>query len=122
MSANVARGLSLMAFIIAAGSVQAEPMQTAGGSDYAQRRIEAAFLVVEAMPAVAPVAVPMAVKGDLPPECIGPFRPEVQAECIDAAYEPAAEPPVIVETRRGATSILMRLEDLAEATLFAQAR
>ena len=58
---------------------------------------------------------PIAEKGDLPPlGCIGPFRPEVAAECVDVAYEVELDDGEIVETRIGNSSILTRM---AEYTL-----
>jgi hypothetical protein len=63
------------------------------------------------MPPVAPVEIPMAIKGDLMPiGCIGPFLPDTAAECMDTAYEVASvEPSLVVETRMSNSSILMRM-------------
>jgi hypothetical protein len=113
MAAHIARILSLITLSAGAALAQAGPMQGPGGDgDYAAGRIETAFLVVEE-------SFPVAVKGDLPLGCTGPFRADVQAECIDAAYEPGADTPEIIETRIGSTSILMRLDDLAVRALIA---
>jgi hypothetical protein len=95
---------------------QAESAQLQGAAAYAGSRIDAAFDVVAAMPPVAPVRVPMATKGDLPvpPGCIG-MPGDVQAECMDVAYEVPSEPSIIVETRFGNTSTLMRMDALTVA-------
>ena len=113
---------ALAALIVATGvatveltrnPAQADPMLVAGGATgYAGERVDAAFDAVADMPAVAPVAIPMAQKGDLLPiGCAGPFRAEVAAECMDTAYEVASEDPsLVVETRVGdSTSILVRM-------------
>lgn len=79
---------------------QADPMLVAGGAaGYAGERVDAAFRAVAEMPPVAPVAIPMAAKGDLLPSR------------MDTAYEVAsADPSTIVETRVGdSTSILVRI-------------
>jgi hypothetical protein len=95
-------------------TAQADPVLVTGGpTAYADARIAAAFGTVDEMPAVAPVSVPMAVKGDLPvpPGCVG----SDEAECMDVAYELDAEPSLVVETRFGATSTLTRLDPLTVA-------
>lgn len=83
---------------------------------YAGSRIDTAFDVVAAMPPVAPVRVPMATKGDLPvpPGCVG-MPADLQAECMDVAYEVPSEPSIVVETRSGNTSTLMRMDALTVA-------
>ncbi len=91
---------------------QADPMLvTGGGAAYAAERIDGAFHAVAEMPPIAPISVPMAVKGDLMPiGCAGPFKPDVAAECLDTAYEVASEDSMVVETRVGdSTSILIRM-------------
>jgi hypothetical protein len=91
---------------------QADPMLVpGGGAAYAAERIDGAFHAVAEMPPVAPISVPMAVKGDLMPiGCAGPFKPDVAAECLDTAYEVASEDSMVVETRVGdSTSILIRM-------------
>jgi hypothetical protein len=111
MRAHIVRTLSLITLSAVASLAGAEPPELKGDAlDYAAGRIETAFLVVDE-------SFPLAVKGDLPPGCIGPFRPDVQAECIDAADEPGVQTPYIAETRVGSTSILMRLNELARMAL-----
>lgn len=117
------KAFALAAIIVATGvaavelarsPAQADPVLVTGGpTAYADARIAAAFGVVQDMPAVAPVSVPMAVKGDLlvPPGCTG----EEQAECMDVAYELEATPSIVVETRFGTTSTLTRLDPLTMA-------
>lgn len=102
--------------IIGIAAVDANPANAASGS-YAATRIATAFQVVAELPPVASVLIPLAEKGDLLPiGCAGPLRREVQAECIDTAFEQPSEPSVVMETRRGrATSELMRLESLSVA-------
>ena len=91
------------------GLAQAETSQTTEG--YAGSRVDGAFQLVAEMPPVEPIAIPLAVKGDLqiPSECIGPFRPDVQAECMDVAYEVESGPYVVVEARTEDSSILTRM-------------
>ena len=75
---------------------QANPMLVVGGAaGYAGERIDDAFLVGAEMPPVAPVSIPMAVKGDVMP----------------TAYEAASDnASMVVETRVGdSTSILVRM-------------
>lgn len=91
---------------------QADPMLVMGGAaGYAAERIDGAFHAVAEMPPVAPISVPMALKGDLMPlGCAGPFKAEVAAECLDTAYEVASDDSMVVETRVGdSTSILVRM-------------
>jgi hypothetical protein len=118
--------LAAVALIIAAGistveltrtPAQADPTLVRGGAaGYAGSRVDGAFQVLAAAPVAAPVEVPVAEKGDLPPlGCAGPFRPEVEAECVDTAFEVEAEPSVIVETRLGDASTLMRMDALTVA-------
>ena len=95
-------------------------LMSGGERNYAISRIETAFRVVAEMPPAPPVGIPVAVKGDLVLGCAGPFLPDVQAECIDTAYEVDSDPPVIVETRRGSTSYLTRLVDYAIAANLAE--
>ncbi|MBA3518759.1 MAG: hypothetical protein H0T75_14235 [Rhizobiales bacterium] len=90
---------------------QANPAVVAGGAaGYAAERVEGAFMVVAELPPVAPVMVPLAMKGDLlPAGCAGPFEPTFAAECIDTAYEVESGPYVVVEARGESTSILTRM-------------
>ena len=75
--------------------------------------LETAFQVVAEVPAVPAVMVPMAVKGDLevPMGCEGPG----EAECMDVAYEVQSEPSLVVETRSGTTSTLLRMDSITVA-------
>jgi hypothetical protein len=116
MDASVRR-IPLLIVLLAGTSLgHAEPMAVPdGAAGLATLRIETAFQVAAEMPPVPLVEVPMAVKGDLALGCMGPFQPAVQAECIDTAYEVDSDPPLIVETRRGSTSILTRLFDFTVA-------
>jgi hypothetical protein len=118
--------LATVALIIAAGistveltrtPAQADPTLVRGGAaGYAGARVDGAFQLLAAAPPAAPVELPVAEKGDLPPlGCAGPFRPEVEAECIDAAFEVEAEPSVIVETRFGDASTLVRMDAVTVA-------
>jgi len=92
----------------AIGLAQAETSATDG---YAGARVDSAFQVVAEMPPVEPISIPLAAKGDLqiPFECVGPFRPDVQAECMDVAYEVESGPYVVVEARTEDSSILTRM-------------
>lgn len=92
----------------AIGLAQADTSPTEG---YAGARVDSAFQVVAEMPPVEPISIPLAAKGDLqiPFECVGPFRPDVQAECMDVAYEVESGPYVVVEARTEDSSILTRM-------------
>ena len=92
----------------AIGLAQADTAPTEG---YAGARVDSAFQVVAEMPPVEPISIPLAAKGDLqtPFECVGPFRPDVQAECMDVAYEVESGPYVVVEARTEDSSILTRM-------------
>lgn len=85
-------------------------------ASYARWRVDAAFDVVAKMPTVAPVRVPLAMKGDLevPLGCTDASG-DTQAECMDVAYEPDSMPSVVIETRVGSTSTLMRMDQLTVA-------
>jgi hypothetical protein len=90
-------------------------------ASYARWRVDAAFDVVAKMPAVAPVSIPMAMKGDLPvPFSCTDVSGDAQAECMDVAYEPDSMPSVIVETRVGSTSTLFRMDAMTVAGVDAQ--
>ena len=95
---------------------QASAMPTADLVEYAQSRVDQAFAAAAEVP-VTEFEISAAPKGDLPVGCGGPFRPEVQAECIDAAYEVSDLTSTVVETRVGeSTSVLTRMDafELAE--------
>ena len=126
MDRQTTRVLALVALIVGTGiatveltreTASAETRVTGGVSSYADRRVDEIFALVAEMPPVAPVSIPLAEKGDLLPiGCAGPFRAEVQAECLDTAYEVESEPSVVVETRIGdATSVLMRMDGMTVA-------
>ena len=107
---------ALAALIVATGVATVEltrnPAQAGPIVDSAAR-INAAFDVVATMPEVPAVMIPMAKKGDLevPMGCEGPG----EAECMDVAYEVPSEPSLVVETRSGATSTLLRMDSMTVA-------
>ena len=126
MDRQTTRVLALVALIVGTGiatveltreTASAETRVTGGVSGYADRRVNEIFALVAEMPPVAPVSIPVAEKGDLLPiGCAGPFRAEVQAECIDTAYEVASDASLVVETRVGdATSVLLRMDGMTVA-------
>jgi hypothetical protein len=82
---------------------------------YAAARIDTAFDLVAAIPSVRRV-IPMAMKGDLPIPlgCLGTSG-DTQAECMDVAYEPPAEPSMVVGTTEGTTTQLMRMDAMTVA-------
>ena len=84
---------------------------------YSAARVDTAFDLVAAMPASAPVMVPMAQKGDLlvPPGCAG-MSADAQDECMDVAYEMDSVPSAVKETREGTTSTL-RLDPIPLAVV-----
>jgi hypothetical protein len=83
---------------------------------YAAARVDTAFDLVAMLPATPAVMIPMAMKGDLPvPQgCLG-VQGDAQAECMDVAYEVPAEPSIVVETREGTTTTLMRMDAMTLA-------
>jgi hypothetical protein len=97
-------------------SAQAEPLVMTYGQAYAAARVDTAFDMVMAMPTAAEFMLPMAQKGDLevPVGCLG-IQGDAQAECMDVAYEVPSEPSIVVETRAGATSTLMRMDAMTVA-------
>ncbi len=107
------------AALVAAGLVTAAQAGTVFPTDsasYARWRVDAAFDVVAKMPAVAQIGVPMAMKGDLPvPLGCTTETGDAQDECMDVAYEPDSLPSVVIETRTGSTSTLMRMDALTVA-------
>ena len=113
---------ALAALIVATGvgaveltrnSAQADTMPVESGASYAYARIDAVFDVVAEMPAMPAVIVPLAQKGDLeiPVGCEG----AAEAECMDVAYEVQSEPSLVVETRAGTTSTLLRMDAMTVA-------
>ncbi len=83
---------------------------------YSAARVDTTFDLVAAMPAAQPFMVPMAQKGDLavPAGCASE-QGDAQAECMDVAYEVESVPSVVVETREGSTSTLLRLDPMTVA-------
>ena len=120
------RLFALAALIVAAGvgtvemsrntAQAAEPMTMTRIEAYSAARVDTAFDLVAAMPASAPFMVPMAQKGDLlvPPGCAG-MDADAQGECMDVAYEMDSLPSVVVETREGTTSTLLKLDPMTLA-------
>ncbi len=112
---------ALVVASLATGAAQAGTVFPTDQASYAHWRIEAAFDVADNMPVVAAVSVPMAVKGDLPvPVGCANETGDAQAECMDVAYEPDATPGIVVETRIGSTSNLMRMDALTVAGVAAK--
>ena len=108
----VATGVAAVEF--SRSPAHADPMLVLGGAaTYGASRIDTAFDAVAAMPALAEIMVPMAQKGDLevPLGCEG----FAEAECMDVAYEMPSEPSLVVETRSGTTSTLMRMDAITVA-------
>ena len=83
---------------------------------YAAARVDTAFDLVAALPRGKAVMVPMAQKGDLlvPAGC-STLSGDAQAECMDVAYELPSPPSVVVETRDGTTSTLLRMDPITLA-------
>jgi hypothetical protein len=94
----------------------AEPMTMTRIQAYSAARVDTAFDLVAAMPARAPLMVPMAQKGDLlvPPGCAG-MSADAQDECMDVAYEVDSTPSAVIESREGTTSTLLKLDPLTLA-------
>jgi hypothetical protein len=90
-------------------------------ASYARWRVDAAFDLVAKLPTTTPVSVPLAMKGDLEvPLGCADISGDAQAECMDVAYEPDSMPSVIVETRIGSTSTLMRMDAMTVAGVTAE--
>ncbi len=121
------KAFALAALIVVTGvagvelSHSAAQAGTAYAPEYAVKRIDAAFNVAANMPAVEPVSVPMAQKGDLPIPlgCLW-MSPEDQSECMDVAYEVPSVPSIVVETRDGNTTTLLRMDAMTVADFTAQ--
>ena len=98
------------------GSAQAEYMPAEGTTAYSASRIAVAFDAAAEVPPVTPIGFPVATKGDLPVplECVGAAA-DAQAECMDVAYEVPSVPSIVVETRFGNTSTVMRMDALTVA-------
>jgi len=83
---------------------------------YSAARVDTAFDLVAALPPAKAVMVPMAQKGDLmvPAGC-STLSGDAQAECMDVAYELPSPPSVVVESRDGTTSTLLRMDPITVA-------
>lgn len=125
MIAQTKKVFALAALIVATGvatveltqgSAQAGTMTMTRTQAYSAARVDTVFDLVATMPAAASVMVPMAQKGDLPVPlgCTG-VQGDAQAECMDVAYELPSEPSVVVETREGTTSTLLRMDAMTLA-------
>ena len=126
MITSTKKVVALAALIVATGvaavelgrdAAQAEPVSImTRDAAYAAARVDTAFDLVAALPATPAVMIPMAMKGDLPvPQgCLG-VQGDAQAECMDVAYELPAEPSIVVETREGTTTTLMRMDAMTVA-------
>jgi hypothetical protein len=119
MIAMIRYVVSSMMVLAGTSFVQSEPGQALAPL-YAADRIEAAFAAISELTSAETSLLPLAVKGDLPPGCVGPFKPEIDAECINAAYEPGADPRGIVEDRIGSSSILTQTFGDTGAALVAE--
>jgi hypothetical protein len=117
--ATKTKAMLAFAALVVAGFASPAGAETVFPSDqasYARWRVDAAFDVVARLPIVAAVSVPMATKGDLPvPAGCAALSDDAQAECMDVAYEPDAPSSVVVETRIGSTSTLMRMDAMTIA-------
>ena len=102
---------------VGTGAAQAAEATMTRIQAYSAARVDTAFDLVAAMPASAPVMVPMAQKGDLlvPPGCAG-MSADAQDECMDVAYELDSVPSAVIETREGTTSTL-RLDPIPLAVV-----
>jgi len=108
-----------LAVILAAGCVGLASEAQAGmtrSEAYSAARVDTAFDLVAEMPAVTPVSIPLAQKGDLlvPPGCADETG-DSQAECMDVAYEVESAPSVVVEQTEGTTTTLTRLDAMTVA-------
>jgi hypothetical protein len=120
MNKETKKVFAVAALIVASGATavafanipaQAMSLHGPGTPAYAVSRILDAFDVVAEMPPVEPVRVPVATKGDLPVPlaCFG-TQAVAQAECADIGFQVPRAPSIVVETREGNTSILMRMD------------
>jgi len=126
MTIETRKVFALAALIVATGvatveltrnpAQAAEPTLMTRAEAYAAARVDTAFDLVAELPATPAVMVPMAQKGDLlvPPGCAG-MNGDAQSECMDVAYEVESAPSVVVETREGTTSTLLRMDPITLA-------
>ena len=106
----IATGVAAVEFGRDAGQTSSVSIMTRDAT-YAATRVDTAFDLAAALPSTPTAIFPMAMKGDLPvpQDCLG-LQGDAQAECMDVAYEPSAEPSIIVETGEGTTTTLMRMD------------
>jgi hypothetical protein len=88
-------------------------LDTAAVADYPQTRVDMAFLVAAEVPP-SELDIEGAAESDLPVGCDGPFRPEVQAECLDAASEVADLSETVIDVPAEQASALIDEFELAE--------
>ncbi len=125
MIIDTKKAIAAAALIVAMGGATVEltrspalaesnPVQA--NATYAVSRVVAAFDAAADAPPVTPIGFPVATKGDLPIPlgCFGD-SPDAQAECMDVAYEVPSKPSIVVETRVGNTSTLMRMDAITVA-------
>jgi hypothetical protein len=125
MTTDTKKAFAIAALIVATGvagveltrsTAQAESAYGPGIPAYAVSRIDAVFEAAAGMPPVESVRVPMAKKGDLPIPLGCLWVPaDQQSECMDIAYEVPSVPSIVVETRFGSTSTLMRMDAMTVA-------
>jgi hypothetical protein len=125
MITDTKKAFAIAALIVATGiagveltrsAAQAESAYGPGTPAYAVSRIDAVFETAAGMPPVEMVRVPMAKKGDLPIPLGCLWVPaDQQSECMDIAYEVPSVPSIVVETRVGSTSTLMRMDAMTVA-------
>ncbi len=122
MITDTRRTFGVAALILATGIAGVElsrgTAQAEETASYTTTRINIAFDVVAEMPAVDPVSLPMATKGDLPVpfDCIR-LPTGAQADCTDMAYRALTEQSVVVATSFGNTTTLLRLDAIAVADI-----
>lgn len=103
-----------------AAAAESAPVMTRSAA-YAAARVDTAFDLVAELPASKPVMVPMAQKGDLQvPAGCSTLSGDAQSECMDVAYEMPSPPSVVIETRDGATSTLLRMDPITLAGVSAE--
>jgi hypothetical protein len=109
---SLARTSLAAAVVVASLTNSSAQAMSPGSVDYVASRVGAAFDAAAAMPPVEPVRVPMAKKGDLPIPltCFGAQADAAAAECMNLDFAVPAQPSIVVETRFGNTSILMRMD------------
>ena len=127
MITDTRKVFALAALIVATGvttveltrntAMAAEPTSVmTPAAAYSAARVDTAFDLVAALPAGKAVMVPMAQKGDLlvPAGC-STLAGDAQAECMDVAYELPSPASIVVESREGTTSTLLRMDPITLA-------